>query len=106
MKVQKLDDSVINQIKYHLYFNSIDTIVETILQRCFSSNATKISIKVDLQSVAVFVQSNDVGYTPDQLEELANSEKFGGLEVVSNITIVSKSKEYKCPYKTTLGKLS
>lgn len=104
MKVQKLDDSVINQIKYHLYFNSIDIIVETILQKCFSSNATKISIKIDLQSAAVFVQSNDVGYTPDQLEELATSEKFGGLKVISNITIVSKSKEYKCPYKITPGK--
>lgn len=104
MKVQRLDDSVINQIKYHLHFNTIDSIVETILQRCSSLKASTITIKIDLQAVAVFIQSNDVGYTPNELEELAVGGNFGGLEVVSNIKVISKFKEFKCPYTITVGR--
>lgn len=104
MKVQKLDDSVINQIKYHLRFNTIDSIVETILRQCLASKATRISIKIDLQSLAVFIQSDDVGHTPDQLEQISTRGKFGGLEVVSHISIISKSSEYQGCYKIAVGK--
>ncbi|KAI5967516.1 MLH3 [Candida margitis] len=99
MKVHKLDDSVIGQIKYHLHFNTFHSIVESILGQCLQYRATRIEIKIDFQSLAIFVQSNDVGLTPEQLEELCTSNKFGGLEVVSNLKIISKSQQYNCPYK-------
>ncbi|KAI5954400.1 MLH3 [Candida jiufengensis] len=96
-KLRKLDDETINQLKYHLDFNSITSVIEELLKLSLKSNSRNINIKLDLSSLSVFLQDDGDGYTPEQLE---NQEIL--FKSISTVSIISKSSEYKCPY-TLIG---
>ncbi|KAI5962175.1 MLH3 [Candida pseudojiufengensis] len=86
-------DETINQLKYHLNYNSIGAILEDLIKLSIKSNSRKINIKLDLSSLSTFLQNDGNGFTPEQLER--QNHLFGA---ISNVSIISKCSDYKCPY--------
>lgn len=120
--IEKLNKSVVSQIRSHVILNSFEQVVGELLQNSLDAGANTISIRLDLESLSIYIQDNGKGISPDDLERVTlenytskfksghkhistfgyKGEALNALSSISKVSIISKVESFNSPYKLTV----
>lgn len=68
--IKRLDDSVRSRLNSQVTISSFGAAVRELLQNSLDSGANEIDIKLDFQTLSIYMKDNGKGMTPDDLENV------------------------------------
>lgn len=118
----KLNPLVVSQVRSHVILNSFEQVVGELLQNSLDAGADNLLIRLDLESLSIYIQDNGKGITPDDLERVAlqnytsklingkdklstfgyKGEALHALSSISRVTIISKVKSFNSLYRLSI----
>ncbi|KAK6204480.1 uncharacterized protein RJT21DRAFT_8724 [Scheffersomyces amazonensis] len=120
-EINKLDKRILTSLHSQTTIDNYGAVIRELVQNSMDANATRIIIRLDLNSIGAIISDNGYGISPDNLDkigerystsklkswsDLKNVKSFGfrgeALHFISSMTdfsIISKHKSYKSAFK-------